>query len=64
MFAPMGSRPAMTTMTNPTASADLAPRLAALWQAVAARMADLPVYNPKLTVQTDPFTPPLPLLAI
>src|SRR5689334_7918989 len=32
-----------------------APRLAALWQAVAARMADLPVYNPKLTVQTTEF---------
>jgi [NiFe] hydrogenase assembly HybE family chaperone len=34
---------------------DPAPRLAALWQAIAPRMADLPIYNPKLTVQTTDF---------
>jgi [NiFe] hydrogenase assembly HybE family chaperone len=34
---------------------DPAPRLVALWQAVALRMADLPIYNPKLTVQTTEF---------
>ncbi len=34
---------------------DPAPRLAALWQAIAPRMADLPIYNPKLTVQTTEF---------
>jgi [NiFe] hydrogenase assembly HybE family chaperone len=34
---------------------DPAPRLAALWQAVALRMVDLPIYNPKLTVQTTEF---------
>ncbi len=34
---------------------DPAPRLAALWQAIAPRMADLPIYNPKLIVQTTEF---------
>ena len=38
-----------------TATDDPAPRLAALWQAIAPRMADLPVYNPRLTVQTTEF---------
>jgi [NiFe] hydrogenase assembly HybE family chaperone len=42
-------------MTGPIASNDLAPRLAALWQLVAHRMADLPIYNPKLAVQTTEF---------
>ncbi|MFL5288775.1 MAG: [NiFe]-hydrogenase assembly chaperone HybE [Rhodopila sp.] len=41
--------------TSPTAPPDLASCLAALWQAIAVRMADLPVYNPKLTVQTTAF---------
>ncbi len=34
---------------------DPAPRLAALWQAIAPHMADLPIYNPKLTVQMTEF---------
>jgi len=34
---------------------DPAPRLAALWQAIAPRMAELPIYNPKLIVQTTDF---------
>jgi [NiFe] hydrogenase assembly HybE family chaperone len=34
---------------------DPVPRLAALWQAVAPRMADLPIYNPRLTVQVTEF---------
>jgi [NiFe] hydrogenase assembly HybE family chaperone len=42
-------------MTGPTASEELASRLASVWQAVAVRMANLPVYNPKLTVQTTAF---------
>src|SRR3954452_20881426 len=42
-------------MTALAASDELASRLTALWQAIAVRMADLPVYNPKLTVQTTAF---------
>jgi [NiFe] hydrogenase assembly HybE family chaperone len=42
-------------MTSLTTSGELPSRLSALWQAVAVRMADLPVYNPKLTVQTTVF---------
>jgi [NiFe] hydrogenase assembly HybE family chaperone len=36
-------------------SCDPGQRLAALWLAVAPRMADLPIYNPKLNVQATEF---------
>lgn len=42
---------------GPTAAGDADPgaRLVALWQGVAARMADLPIYNPRLDVHTTAF---------
>ena len=45
----------MSVVVPTAVSDDPAPRLAALWHAVATRMVDLPIYNPKLTVQTTEF---------
>jgi [NiFe] hydrogenase assembly HybE family chaperone len=42
-------------LPRPDSPPDPAARLAALWQAIAPRMADLPIYNRKLTVQTTEF---------
>jgi [NiFe] hydrogenase assembly HybE family chaperone len=42
-------------VSHPVAPDDLASRLAAIWKAIAPRMADLPIYNLKLTVQTTEF---------
>jgi hypothetical protein len=42
-------------VSHPAAPDDLASRLAAIWKAIAPRMADLPIYNLKLTVQTTEF---------